>query len=495
VPIPFFLHRETGALHPRTAGTDRSRRLRVEKAGIEAWFALDASELLGAEADQYRKMSDTLDVWFDSGVTHSSVLRGSHRSELAYPADLYLEGSDQHRGWFQSSLLIGCAIDGRAPYKALLTHGFVVDGKGLKMSKSKGQRHRPAEDRRHARRRHPAPVGRGHRLLGRTVDLRRDSQARRRSLPPHPQHAALPARQHLGFRRRARHAAEVEQWLEIDRYALAMTRQLQAQCEADYERSSSTASSSRCRPSAPKISAASTSTSSRTACTPRPPLRRRAARRKRAVAHPAVLRQADGADSLLHRRRNLATADRRREQSIMLQTWQPLPAPADEAELLDKWSKIRGYRAEVMRALEELRIAGSIGSSLQAEVTPALRRREVRDPLSLGDDLRFVLICSQTTLVATPRKLSAPPLPHAKCERCWHVRADVGATPSIPASAAAASSNLHGEGETTCLRVTSTAGCGWPASSSSSTRSASGWSSPGCNLATRSTSRPSSTGC
>jgi isoleucyl-tRNA synthetase len=83
-------------------------------------------------------MSDTLDVWFDSGTTHSSVLRGSHRSELAYPADLYLEGSDQHRGWFQSSLLIGCAMDGRAPYKALLTHGFVVDGKGLKMSKSKG---------------------------------------------------------------------------------------------------------------------------------------------------------------------------------------------------------------------------------------------------------------------------------------------------------------------------------------------------------------------
>jgi isoleucyl-tRNA synthetase len=96
------------------------------------------AELLGAEAAQYRKMSDTLDVWFDSGSTHSSVLRGSHRNELAYPADLYLEGSDQHRGWFQSSLLIGCALDGRAPYKALLTHGFVVDGKGLKMSKSKG---------------------------------------------------------------------------------------------------------------------------------------------------------------------------------------------------------------------------------------------------------------------------------------------------------------------------------------------------------------------
>ncbi|MCB1941881.1 MAG: isoleucine--tRNA ligase, partial [Candidatus Accumulibacter sp.] len=138
VPIPFFLHRETGALHPRTRELVEAVARRVEKAGIEAWFALDAGELLGDEAEQYHKMSDTLDVWFDSGATHSSVLRGSHRAQLAYPADLYLEGSDQHRGWFQSSLLIGCAMDGRAPYNALLTHGFVVDGKGLKMSKSRG---------------------------------------------------------------------------------------------------------------------------------------------------------------------------------------------------------------------------------------------------------------------------------------------------------------------------------------------------------------------
>ena len=111
---------------------------RVEASGIEAWFSLDARELLGDEADQYVKMKDTLDVWFDSGTTHWHVLRGTHAADLAYPADLYLEGSDQHRGWFQSSLLSGCAIDGRAPYKALLTHGFVVDGKGHKMSKSKG---------------------------------------------------------------------------------------------------------------------------------------------------------------------------------------------------------------------------------------------------------------------------------------------------------------------------------------------------------------------
>ena len=110
VPIPFFLHKETGALHPRTPELIEAVARRVEQAGIEAWFSLDAKELLGEDTAHYRKMSDTLDVWFDSGVTHSSVLRGSHAAQSVYPADMYLEGSDQHRGWFQSSLLTGCAI-------------------------------------------------------------------------------------------------------------------------------------------------------------------------------------------------------------------------------------------------------------------------------------------------------------------------------------------------------------------------------------------------
>ncbi|WP_025733431.1 isoleucine--tRNA ligase [Carnimonas nigrificans] len=141
VPIPFFLHRESGELHPRTQQLIAEVALRVEKEGIEAWFKLDAAELLGDEASQYEKVTDTLDVWFDSGTTHFHVLRGSH-SELAHAegnvADLYLEGSDQHRGWFQSSLLTGSAIDERPPYKALLTHGFTVDQQGRKMSKSVG---------------------------------------------------------------------------------------------------------------------------------------------------------------------------------------------------------------------------------------------------------------------------------------------------------------------------------------------------------------------
>ncbi len=136
VPIAFFMHKVTGELHPRSQEILEAVAKRVEQHGIEAWFSLDPKELMGDEADDYEKAGDTLDVWFDSGVTHACLLK--ERAGFKHTADLYLEGSDQHRGWFQSSLLTGCATDGHAPYQALLTHGFVVDGKGMKMSKSKG---------------------------------------------------------------------------------------------------------------------------------------------------------------------------------------------------------------------------------------------------------------------------------------------------------------------------------------------------------------------
>ncbi|MBU2097932.1 MAG: isoleucine--tRNA ligase, partial [Gammaproteobacteria bacterium] len=136
VPITLFVHKETGALHPRTAELFEQVAQRIEKAGIDAWFDLQAEELLGDEAAQYNKVSDTLDVWFDSGVTHYAVL--ANRDGLHFPADLYLEGSDQHRGWFQSSLKTSIAMNGVAPYKQVLTHGFTVDENGRKMSKSLG---------------------------------------------------------------------------------------------------------------------------------------------------------------------------------------------------------------------------------------------------------------------------------------------------------------------------------------------------------------------
>ena len=143
VPIPFFVHKDTNELHPRTPELIEEVAKLIEQEGIDGWYNRDAAEFIGADAEQYNAVRDTLDVWFDSGTTHYAVLR--EREELTDPADLYLEGSDQHRGWFQSSLLTSVAINQRAPYKGLLTHGFVVDEKGRKMSKSLGNIITPQE--------------------------------------------------------------------------------------------------------------------------------------------------------------------------------------------------------------------------------------------------------------------------------------------------------------------------------------------------------------
>ncbi|WP_313952657.1 isoleucine--tRNA ligase [Accumulibacter sp.] len=449
VPIPFFLHRETGALHPRTPELIEAVAQRVEKAGIEAWFALDASELLGAETAQYRKMSDTLDVWFDSGTTHSSVLRGSHQRQLAYPADLYLEGSDQHRGWFQSSLLTGCAMDGRAPYNALLTHGFVVDGKGLKMSKSRGNVIAPqkiadtlgAEVLRLwvAATDYSGELTISDEILKRVVESYRRIRNTLRFLLANTADFDV-----------TRDMLEVEQWLEIDRYALAMTRQLQAQCEADYNR----------------FEFHRVVQSLQTFCSEDLGgfyLDILKDRLYTTAAGSTARRSAQGA--LWHILQCFVklmapilsfTADEiwriqsgDENESVMLHTWQPLPTPASEGELLDKWGKIRGYRADVMRALEELRIAGKIGSSLQAEVRLHCTGEKYDILTSLGDDLRFVLICSQTAVVHdAAEKLLCAPLASAKCERCWHVREDVGSDADQPGLCGRCISNLYGGGET-----------------------------------------------
>jgi isoleucyl-tRNA synthetase len=447
VPIPFFLHKETGALHPRTAELIEQVALRVEKAGIEAWFSLDPKELLGDEADQYRKMRDTLDVWFDSGVTHLSVMRGSHPDACGYPADLYLEGSDQHRGWFQSSLLTGCAIDGRAPYKALLTHGFVVDGKGHKMSKSKGNVVAPqkvsdtlgadilrlwaaATD-------YSGELNISDEILKRVVESYRRIRNTLRFLLANTSDFNA-----------ATDLLKPEEWLEIDRYALAMTRQMQSQCEVDYA----------------KYEFHRVVQSLQTFCSEDLGGFYLDILKDRLYTTAADSKARRSAQSALwHITQTLAkllapilsfTAEEvwqvfgGTSASIMLETWQQLPAPADEAQLLDKWNKVRGYRTEVTRALEELRTAGKIGSSLQAEVR-IYADGEKHDILaSLGDDLRFVFICSKTEVIRSgEEKLECSALAHAKCERCWHVREDVGANPEHPEICGRCVSNLHGEGE------------------------------------------------
>jgi isoleucyl-tRNA synthetase len=250
VPIPFFVHRQTGELHPRTVELMEKVAQRVEKEGIEAWFKLDAAEFLGAEADDYDKVSDTLDVWFDSGTTHWHVLRGSHPDgHGAGPAaDLYLEGSDQHRGWFHSALLTGAAIDGHPPYRALLTHGFTVDGQGRKMSKSLGNVITPQEVIAGS-----IPDGKGKtQKIGGGADLLRlwvasTDYSGELALSPEIMQRVVEAYRRIRNTVRfllantADFAAgqdmlPVADWLELDRYALALTRNLQGQVEAGYAR-------------------------------------------------------------------------------------------------------------------------------------------------------------------------------------------------------------------------------------------------------------------
>ncbi|MEW6513961.1 MAG: isoleucine--tRNA ligase [Pseudomonadota bacterium] len=447
VPIPFFLHKETGEPHPRTLELVEAVAKKVEQGGIEAWFALDAKELLGDEAGQYDKMSDTLDVWFDSGTTHRSVMRGSHAADCAYPADLYLEGSDQHRGWFHSSLLTGCCIDGRAPYKGLLTHGFVVDGKGMKMSKSKGNVVAPqqvsdtlgAEILRlwTASTDYSGELTISKEILDRVVEVYRRLRNTLKFLLANTADFD-PKTQML----------RVEQWLEIDRYALALTHELQATCVAAYDRYEFhkvvQALQNFCAEDLGafyldilKDRLYTTATDSRA---------RRSAQSALWHIVQSITRLMAPILSFTAEEIHQVTG----RDSVMLETWHALPDMAGMEALVPRWQAIRTVRAEVLKKIEEVRSAGGVGSSLQAEVE-IRATGETHDLLaSLGDDLKFVLICSKVTLVKVSSgetAVNVTPSPQKKCARCWHWREDVGHDPAHPELCSRCTSNLHGAGE------------------------------------------------
>ena len=451
VPIPFFLNKETNELHPRTPELIEEVAKRVEQSGIEAWFQLDAGELLGDEAKDYRKLSDTLDVWFDSGTTHWHVMRGSHAAEHAFPADLYLEGSDQHRGWFQSSLLTGCALDGRAPYKALLTHGFVVDGKGRKMSKSVGNVIYPQEvaDKMGAEilRLWVANTDYSGELTISDEILKRVVEGYRR------------IRNTLRFLlantndfNPATDSVPVSDMLEIDRYAIEMVRALQTTVQADYERYDfhhivqslqnfcseelgafyldvlkdrlyTTAPDSRARRSAQTALWLITQTMLR-------------------LMAPILAFTTEEVWTLLASKMSGAP------ESIMLSDAEVLPDVADAVALSDKWARIRAIRAEVARAMETVRGEGGIGSSLQAEVSVTAPAEDAAALRSLGDDLKFVFISSAADVAeGDALEIRVTPSTQAKCERCWHQRASVGQDTAHPTWCDRCVDNVDGAGE------------------------------------------------
>lgn len=457
VPIPFFLHKETGELHPRTVELMEEVAKRVEQEGIEAWFRLDAAELLGAEAAHYDKISDTLDVWFDSGTTHKHVLRGSHND--GHPegprADMYLEGSDQHRGWFHSSLLTGCAIDGHAPYRSLLTHGFAVDGQGRKMSKSLGNVVVPQEVTGKlgaeilrlwvASTDYSGELSISKEILDRVVEVYRRIRNTLRFLLANTADFDI-----------ARDAVPLEQWMDIDRYALAFTRKLAQQAEADYERMEfhrivqalqvfcaedlgafyldilkdrlyTTAAGSQARRAAQTALWHITQTLLK-------------------LMAPILSFTAEEAWAILSPPKDGEEAD-----SIMLHTFHALPAQEGEAGLIARWETIRAVRAEGLKVIEALRTEGKVGSSLQAELALALTADKFNAMASLGEDLRFVTMTSAATLGEAARVedegIVATPSEAQKCERCWHYVESVGKHAEHPTLCGRCVSNLFGDGE------------------------------------------------
>jgi isoleucyl-tRNA synthetase len=445
VPLPFFIHTATGELHPRTMEIMDQAADMVAQSGVEAWSKVSAADILGAvDAEHYTKVNDILDVWFDSGTTHDHVLRHSHAAQSTWPADLYLEGHDQHRGWFHSSLLTACAMYDHAPYKGLLTHGFTVDGKGRKMSKSEGNVVAPQEVSGKlgaeiirlwcASTDYSGDLGIDDKILARVVDAYRRIRNTLRFLMAN-----------VSDFDPVKDAVPFDDLLEIDRYALSRAAQLQADILAHYE-------VYEFHPVVSKLQIYCSEDlgafyldilKDRLYTTgPKSLARRSAQTALHAITH-AMLRWMAPFLSF--------TAEEAwkvfgQSESIFLETYADLGTP--DAALLVKWSRIRQVRDAVNKDIEALRAEGKVGSSLQANVALQVNNEDHALLASLGDDLKFVFITSAMELIAADAlQPSVIPSAAAKCERCWHYRDDVGTDPAHPTICGRCTSNLFGAGE------------------------------------------------
>jgi len=460
VPITFFIHKETRELHPRTAELIEQVAKRIEEKGIEAWFELEKEEILGSEASDYEKMSDTLDVWFDSGVTHACVL--DKREQLRSPADLYLEGSDQHRGWFQSSLLASVAMNDVAPYKAVLTHGFTVDKNGEKMSKSKGNVIPPQSVMKNL----GADVLRlwiastDYRSEMRVSDeiLERTSDGYRRL-----RNTARFLLSSLNDFDPAQDLVATKDLLALDRWMIDRTLLLQEEVKAAYETY-------------------------------------QFQHIYQKVHHFCVLDLGGFYLDIIKDRQYTAKADgvaRRSAQTAMYhviealtrwlapiisytadEIWQYIPGVRSESVFLEGWyegltkldentsmnrefwQKIMAVRTAVSKELEKSRGKGDIGSSLNAEVE-LYCNAELYEALSqLSGELHFIFITSNASLMADQFapddaiqtelegvKLKVIVSEHKKCVRCWHQRYDVGEHVEHPELCGRCVENVVGDGE------------------------------------------------
>ena len=462
VPIAAFIHRRTGEPHPQTPEHMEAIARRMEEQGLEAWWDLDPEALLGEEAADYEKVTDILDVWFDSGVTHATVLE--QHPQLQVPADLYLEGSDQHRGWFQSSLLASTAIRGRAPYRSVLTHGFTVDEQGHKMSKSRGNVVAPQDvmDRLGAdilrlwvaSADYSGEIAVSDNILQRTADAYRRMRNTARFLLGNlhgfePERDALP----------------LTELLPLDRWAIARAHDLQERIVAAYDRyelhriyhllhNFCVVDMGGFYLDVIKDRVYTTQPDSRARRSGQTALHHIAEALVRWLA-PILSFTADEIWEHLPGKRS---------GPVFAAEWYDGLAPLDggqpEAAF---WERVIDLRAAVSRELERLRNEKVIGANLDAEVDlylPEQRRAEVAE---LGEELRFVLITSAARvhdLSAAPADAAAATLEdgttlriavaasrHEKCPRCWHRQPDIGTDDRHPQLCSRCVANVDGPGE------------------------------------------------
>ncbi|WP_336368343.1 isoleucine--tRNA ligase [Marinobacter sp. C2H3] len=460
VPITLFVHKETQALHPDTQALIGKVAAAIEVDGIDAWYEIDARELIGDDADQYEKVLDTLDVWFDSGVTHDSVLRV--RDELGqFPADMYLEGSDQHRGWFQSSLKTSIAMNGVAPYRQVLTHGFTVDGNGRKMSKSLGNVIAPQEVMNEL----GADILRlwvaatdysGEMTVSKDI-LRQTADGYRRI-----RNTARFLLSNLTGFDPAQHTVAPDDMIALDRWMVHKALELQDELNEDYQNYAFL----RIYQKVYNFCEATLGgfyldiIKDRQYTTQADSLARRSCQTALFHVAEALVRWVAPILSF--------TADEiwqhlpgERGDTVFYETWYEglsrLPADADLGA--DFWQDIQDVKEAVNKCLEAARGRGEIKGSLSAEVTLYCEGDMAARLTALGEELRFVLITSEATVRPVSEASGAEstgleglmvqvrPTAYAKCERCWHHREDVGTDTRFPDLCGRCVTNVDGAGE------------------------------------------------
>ncbi len=460
VPIALFVHKETGELHPQTLDLIEQVAQRIEKSGIDAWFELDAAELLGEQAQHYDKISDTLDVWFDSGVTHAAVLK--RRAGLHFPADLYLEGSDQHRGWFQSSLLTSVTMNGVAPYKAVLTHGFTVDKNGEKMSKSKGNVIPPQSVMKNL----GADVLRlwiastDYRGEMRVSDeiLERTSDGYRRL-----RNTARFLLSNLDDFDPALHSITNNDLLALDRWIVDRAYLLQEEVKSHYENYQFQLIFQKvhhfCVIDLGGFYLDIIKDRQYTAKADG--LARRSAQTAMHHVLEALTRwlapiTSYTAEEIWH------YLPGQRGESVFLTTWYDGLQPLNEASPLNRefWQRMMAIRAVVSKELEKSRAKGDIGASLNAELELYCNDDYLADLNHLAGELHFVFITSAASVFAEQEapddalatelegiRLKVRVSEHSKCVRCWHQRSDVGEHEEHPELCGRCVDNIVGAGE------------------------------------------------